>query len=1635
MRFLIVEEHDRLNRLADSPRTRSAKKRGIALRSLHISAWVACQILRHRSKIPGVDCPKKNGEFGMKWSLQRPWCGFVLAFGGLMWWTFGAEGPGGHGTGRPALRLAEVEAQEIAAGLGGDLEDQSGVFLPTDRLRERQLDQARQAIAAGVYSDASTVIDDILASGSDSFLRPGGGAATWTSVKAEARALLDGIPAAGRDAYELQFRAKADRQLQMAIESDDREAVIAVARRWFHTPAGRSAAVMTALDCLAGGQPLSALAWLDRLANEDDAVRFEPSLTMMRAVAARDAGDRETAEALVAEAVRKAGGERLLLGGKPAHELFADQRVTDAVNLSFSRPMPGRPLLVPRFRVPLTRHPGEARLLHKQRLAARDRQQPLFPAGQALVVGETAVLRSPLGLLGVDLTTGKRIWLQPGRFDSDSVGASTGEAGGSSGNQSAVARGYEDLTTGTLATNGRLLFAVESPDSAIPAADEARVVRPFGFSGSLFTGNALSAYDPAEKGQLVWRLPRGLDRKNADSEQGRRGGQQADTARPWFLGPPLPVGNELYVLVEELGEIRLDVLEAGSGDRLWSQPLVELDESRRIEQSGSRGRRLAGLRPTLQEGVLVCPTGAGGVVGLDIATRTLLWAYRYVAEVRENVTRLPNGMIIRRGGLIEESEAEDRRRWLDSTPVAAGGRVFLTPSESDELHCLDIRTGSLLWSVPRADGLLIAGVDDQRLIVLGSQGVVAYTADDGSPAWPARFLFAELHNGAMPSGRGLMGGGRLLLPVDTPAVLEINLRDGSLSGVSAGRDSVPGNLVASGGEMLSQSIDSLDVFFLVESLQMAVNDASGAATATAPLRQLLEGGLVDYWKGQLLIDSGHPREGAELITAARAGDPDRVTQRMATAAVLQAMRFDFPATVSLFPKTLEECQDPVMAADLLRVGIDGFLTMGDPSAAWALWRQAAEQCLEGSLATRSPDAELETVPDGNDPFLASIPSRWLGGRLEAVLVQGSEEIAAEAEGFLAGRAEWALEQGPAEMALLLDLGAAHPVVMDVRRQFAEMLANPPPGQEDLSAGSQKDRLLQLELVRMLMDGRGMDEWSRPVDDPAWPLGRVNITATAPQGRRSETLALASVPISGQPGLSLMEGLRLKVDRRQPGMLLYDGFGRQLGGLLSYEGSSQPRQIVIQQGASTAAVSQPSIMGRILLVDFAGGTAAFELDLPKNDEDDVGLLQHRRLWSSGTQRSSAGLITQMLGTQGSSPLPHLGGSIPLGTRVSEPQIEDGTTPPKIRGARIMPNAAVCLESRTLTIRHPISGQVLWSRTTLPADSEILVDSSCVCVCGNDGGETRVYSMQDGRGLGVYELPPVSDWLETCGRRVLAVDRGRLGPFTGGTVQLQLIDPLLKTSVTFGPFSPEARVVPAGSARLALLEPSGRLTLLNLQSGKVEFEVTLDRMPPGFNQLVVRPWRDRFLVIASRPETSAESEQHRQLGAITGVRTAGVWDASQQFSPLITGAVWAVDRATGESLWPVPATVLHHGFDPEQPADLPVLVFARRITTPGATRQPQLSLLCLDKRTGSELLADDRITTEQHLFHGCEITASPENHTITLTHGTRDITLTFGGEATSPRPPYQGLSRPLRPPSLSDKIESWFERALDSLPLFP
>ena len=77
---------------------------------------------------------------------------------------------------------------------------------------------------------------------------------------------------------------------------------------------------------------------------------------------------------------------------------------------------------------------------------------------------------------------------------------------------------------------------------------------------------------------------------------------------------------------------------------LWSQTLALVDrEMGRLMQ-----RLLFGVSPSYADGILVCPTGGGAVVSVDLATQSLLWGCRY-GRKKANID--PNNMMMRRMGL------------------------------------------------------------------------------------------------------------------------------------------------------------------------------------------------------------------------------------------------------------------------------------------------------------------------------------------------------------------------------------------------------------------------------------------------------------------------------------------------------------------------------------------------------------------------------------------------------------------------------------------------------------------------------------------------------------------------------------------------------------------------------------------------------------------------------------------------------------------------------------------------------------------------------------------------------------------------------------------------------------------------
>ena len=214
---------------------------------------------------------------------------------------------------------------------------------------------------------------------------------------------------------------------------------------------------------------------------------------------------------------------------------------------------------------------------------------------------------------------------------------------------------------------------------------------------------------------------------------------QTDT---FFLGPPLPLRGHLYVMAEIKDEIQLLALDGASGNLLWSQQLAMVESN--ITQDPFR--RLAGVSPSYSDGVLICPTGAGCVVAVDLATRSLLWGYIYShsrLRSRTSMGRRMRGMPFQ---TAFNNSNGPMPRWLDGTAMIVNGRVLITPAEADSLYCLNLADGKPAWTAkprvklgPHGEQLeqhyYIACVHKGVVVLVGRNSIDAINLEDGSKAW------------------------------------------------------------------------------------------------------------------------------------------------------------------------------------------------------------------------------------------------------------------------------------------------------------------------------------------------------------------------------------------------------------------------------------------------------------------------------------------------------------------------------------------------------------------------------------------------------------------------------------------------------------------------------------------------------------------------------------------------------------------------------------------------------------------------------------------------------------------------------------------------------------------------------------
>jgi len=1490
-----------------------------------------------------------------------------------------------HGSVWCAAQLRIVPA---APSVLRSAESQDGVFLPNDRTLSRGIQKAQRRIADGEFSQAIHFLDEVLQPEREDSFVVTGETGEFSGLKETARRIISKLPEDGKQLYQATYGPVARRELKQGIAAGDFEVIRQVAYRYFHTSAGYEAALLLAQYETDLGRHLSAaLVYEELLASPEAVTRFEPQLSLLAAEAWLAAENLPQAESLLNhlqnEGHRSAtiAGERVRLdgigrqgidwllqtAGAPARSQLAMERqwLTHRGNASRNGQVEGGlPHMRVRWAVRLLAHPDLEEVHDNVATELLRHEKSLSVAASPLAVGDYLITRSAHNLIAVDYHTGKRVWqAQPQRVPvfEQLISASADAPEDQSEVEPTRAfaeRIWQDYLYNSISSDGQRVYVIR--DLAIPQSGRIDFMVMPGMAvgeskGDLALTNRLCAYELATQGKLVWEIDGAANR--------------SELAGAFFLGAPLSIGQSLYGLVEMKSAIYLVALDRRTGEFQWQQQLVSLEADILLDTQ----RRLQAAVPSYDAGMLVCPTGAGVVVGVDLAKRSLAWAYRYETDrKRFNVFR-------RR----RRREIDTDDRWIDSVAIVVGGRVLLSPPESNSLHCLDLVSGKLHWKQARNKHLFVAGVHDDRVLIVGNNNLTAVHLSDGKPAWPHGKL--DLPADALPSGRGFFSHGRYYLPLSSAEVWAIDVAQGVKANRALARDGqVLGNLVCHRGAVLSQSGRFLNCFDQVDVLR-------------TESKQSLKKNPDDFEAlrtlGEIAYNDRELPQAIEYLERALAGASDNLrTKEVLIECLETALDEDFATYQGRLPLLRELEQSSGRGQlDLLRLQAQGLLEVGDP---WG----AFEACLQLYQATDDP---LELLQVGRDHEVQL--SRWVRAQVASIWNQADqnerERITRQLDRLLDREERFSDKRHPDERHLrrfadcFQSLEIVEPVLLRLAtenlqagrllaaQQLYMMLTNATDQNIRAEAVARCSGMLhQRDLHRLAwpfdqqlrhaladvvcLDGKTGSEclaqWNaaETLGGLDWPYGEVQVTPRSIASRSASKRGrshISRIRLEHTDGVLGRGNVFLSI--REKKIIARDSVGQGFFSAPLEEG----RPVQIHDPSKYYGASR----GNLLVVSQGRQLVAF--DTLASGEGGSDQILWRMKVSNGVDDRYGGLInTRDVRRPGPS-------------QAARPQQADrwiGVIGP------LAHDSCIFQDQRRLICVDSLTGEVRWWRSDVPPGCDLYGDEQYLFAVPRENAQALVFSTIDGRPVGESGVPRWQEQLATIGRQVI-----RWRKRADGRQELSAVDALSGEVVWKHDYENRAQVDIAEERYVGVVEPSGRCTITDADSGdflvnhQSEANLTV-------NRVLLLAGSDSFLLIAQQPSKDSPKRRISPLNA---------WDYE-----VLDGRVYLFDRSSGQPAWSRPAEVRQESFILSQPVDLPVVAFAGNIQRRSARGGKQaISLLLLEKASGRLLFHDDTLPQSANF---CELKVLDESaHEMAVEMTTRTIHLKFTDEHRPPEPP--------------------------------
>ncbi len=1440
---------------------------------------------------------------------------------------------------------------------------------PHDLKIEQVMRAAEKSAGKKDWKSAVEFLQKILDQPEDTLYRLSDG--RWQSVRRTANELLGSAPKEVLQDYRTQYSGLAQQMLADARRTGRTADYVNVANRFQHTPAGFEAVNYLGSMHFDRGEFGLAAAWFDQIARST--LSSDGAWRVKAALAYRKAGNLSASKELLA-GLDQATANRVNLGtGAVEPETWIGGKTTEMPGRSAilkewtqiygtaarrGTAIGGEPLLAPLWNIPLTSSHTVKRRLNWLLQDLTDQQKTPVLAAMPLVVGGKVVYRDLRGVRAVDIETGKTIWesmegvsaerilgglsnqqvesREAWRFRINQFQVENQEYQGQSVEYHPLASLlFRDGIYGLISSDGQQVFVLE--DHGILSRHQPG--QHWGFDGSNesqdpygvpWKTNRLVSYD-LKTGRPRWSIGGGESKESFD----------LPLAGSFFYGTPAIDGDELLIVAGKGDDVRLWGLDRATGTPRWSQLIAYTDT--KIEQD--IGRRWFCAQVASDGGVIVCPTTVGWLVGVDRMRQSVLWAHRYIPPSGSH-ERDPNSQFVPQRDLSLQ--------WSPSAPVISGSTVVYTPPEESIVLALNLLDGRRLWEMPKETWMYLAGVFDERVVMVGQTEVAALELATGKVLWKSSL------DGSQPSGRGQGVEDQYYLPLSNGELRVIDLKTGKTisSGYVPSTHPPLGNLAMHQGKLVALGANGLVGFGQREAV-LAEIQRRKAANATDSWALLREAEI------QLLN-----RQHAVALPLLQAIDPAGLTadeQSRRHGELLECLANVIRQDPKSHATELEElgrlAKTPSERRLHQELTADHLAVSGKPLEAFdILW----------SLG-KSFDGET-TIVRSDDPQVQLSPRVWLSARLHDLWSSAEGANREQVDSRVAALVADAKGANASVRGSIVALLGFHPFAVSLKEAVIDDLATA----GDFSGA-------ELELLK-LTSGADRLVSARAILRLARLMEQFNLPADAGYYYRSLESEFGDVVVAdGVTGAELVKRLRTEskvADAKRVRVSAWDERPLQLiQGPIQYMPPSHesvlrsplpyfdPLTVEFHQQEQRLAFgyidngtyawlaplrSSPRNQGEAYISsEFLG----HQVVLVNRDVLHVlSPVEKRMMWAKALDGAGEGgpfwrhasrppLIAMTDATQDRDQSPVL--------------LQAGVTG---RLAAVQPGYVCVYGRRSISVVDPRTGEWLWRKDGIPQFAQVLGNRDMICVIPQDRSKSEAFRVSDGKQLKIEKLGTMlGNALQMSGDSLLLLEGSgaKVGFLNlgGGRSRLRLHQPLAQTDRWKADLPSGALVTAIDQHQLLVVPPDGKVERIEIATGK---RIAMAPIPVADTKL-------------RRTDTFALADDDNIYLISNVMETAGFHHYGESLPSIrANGVIHAWKRSDGSLAWR--QEVKHQNLVVDRFRSMPILLFvARSWKQKGNISYGTLSIQAIHKQTG-KVLHDSTVASMYSGFHSLDVNLS-------------------------------------------------------------